>query len=363
VAAAALQKAGRLGGGKPGQGGGEPGSDPSEEPDPARAELSSRKRLVGQAYVDALAEKGQRRAVKALGPALRAAAAEVEHVSDFDSLRERLETLAGRLSPDALGEELEQHLVLAELAGRYAVLLEMGEQDTEALADKGATTAITANPAHFEEAVKAWRKRVPIADEDYRQLTEAARARAFTVAGVADLQVLDQAWAALEDAVAKGETYADFKAKVGPALEAAWGGEQPHLLETVYRTNVQTAYAAGRYQVLNDPAVLRRRPYRKFSAINDSRTSPICSPLAGTILPANDPWWATHHPPLHQRCRSTEIALTADQAEAAGVATEPPAVEPADGFGAPPDLSDWKPDLSRYPAPLVAAWRRSHETT
>jgi SPP1 gp7 family putative phage head morphogenesis protein len=354
-AQAALQKAGRQGGAQPG-GSDAPAAD-DEEPEPAKAELARRKPLTGQAYVDALVERGLRRAVLAFAPALRKTTAEAEHANDFDSLRERLEALAGRLTSTDLADEFYRALVMVELAGRAAVLAEAGEA-TETLADGSAPP----NPAHFEDAVKAWRRRVPIADEDFRKLDSAAKRRAFTVAGVADLDLVSQVWEAIDAAVAEGTTYADFKAKVGAALEAAWGGDAPARLETIYRTNVQTAYSAGRYVTLTDPAILKRRPYWKFSAVNDSRTSPICAPIGGTVLPASDPFWLTHQPPLHHRCRSAVIALTADQAETAGIAAEAPEAEPAEGFGAPPDLADWQPDLTRHPAPLVAAWRRAHES-
>jgi hypothetical protein len=80
------------------------------------------------------------------------------------------------------------------------------------------------------------------------------------------------------------------------------------------------------------------------------------------VLRADDPFWDSHQPPLHHRCRSAVIALTADQAETAGIASEAPDAEPAEGFGGRPDLAAWQPDLTRYPAPLVAAWRRAHES-
>jgi SPP1 gp7 family putative phage head morphogenesis protein len=228
------------------------------------------------------------------------------------------------------------------------------------LAADGAAGEPSPDPSHFHDAVAAWRRKVPVTDAEWQTLDAASRQRAFTVAGVADVELLSDVWRALDVAIAKGTSFNEFKAAIGDKLDDAWGGEEPWRLETVFRTNVQTAYNAGRYAQQTAPAVLKRRPYWKFSAILDSRTSPICSPLNGTVLPASDPWWQTHQPPLHHGCRSTVIALTAAQAGA--VDDEGPEVAPADGFGEPPDLSAWQPDLTQYPAPLRAAYERAKAT-
>lgn len=71
---------------------------------------------------------------------------------------------------------------------------------------------------------------------------------------------------------------------------------------TIFRTNVQSAYNAGAYQQRNDPAVRKRRPFWQFRAIQDARTSDLCRPLDGIVRPADDPWWKTHTPPLHHQC-------------------------------------------------------------
>ena len=75
------------------------------------------------------------------------------------------------------------------------------------------------------------------------------------------------------------------------------------------------------------------------------------------MLPADSGWWDSHTPPLHHRCRSTITPLSPDEARDEGIAREPPDVDPADGFGAPPVDDDWSPDLSRYPEPLRAIVR------
>ena len=161
------------------------------------------------------------------------------------------------------------------------------------------TSGIPFDPQRFDEAVEAWRRRTPMTKDVWEGVLETAKHRAFTVAGVAQVQLVSDVWRALDAAVEKGETFEQFKARVGDKLTSAWGSEQPWRLETIFRTNIQTAYSHGRYAQMTDPVSLQRRPFWKYSAVNDSRTTPICQPLGGTVLPADSPFWNTHCPPLH----------------------------------------------------------------
>lgn len=215
-----------------------------------------------------------------------------------------------------------------------------------------------ADPFQFEEAVEAFRARVPMTDDEFDALEELAHQRAFTVAGVTKLDLLTELWQGIDRAVAEGITLAEFKESISRELAASWSGATPARLENIFRTNVQSAYGAGRVKQLRTPAVKRARPYWKFSAIEDARTSAICQPLGGTVLPADDPWWNSHQPPLHFQCRSTILPMTERQAVATGVAEKPPAIEPLPGFGNTQAGEQWKPDPEQYPEPLRPAARR-----
>ena len=91
----------------------------------------------------------------------------------------------------------------------------------------------------------------------------------------------------------------------------------------------------------------------------DHRQSPICKKLSNppVILPASDPWWASHIPPLHFRCRSAIRSLRKEEAEKRGVMKEAPDAKPDNGFGAAPGEEDeWEPDLTKYPTELAKAF-------
>ncbi len=193
-----------------------------------------------------------------------------------------------------------------------------------------------------------------MSDHEFYVLDAEARNRAFTVSGVAELDLVSDVWRAIDSAVANGETLADFKTRVAADLESMWGGSNPARLETIFRTNVQSAYSTGRYIQNNKPEVKATHPFSKFSAILDGRTTDICEECDGTILPTDDPWWADHQPPLHFNCRSDVSALTPEEAEELGVDDAPPAVDPDSGFGVPGAAPDF--DLAGRPPDLVSIY-------
>jgi hypothetical protein len=158
---------------------------------------------------------------------------------------------------------------------------------------------VTPNPARFREAIAAFKKRVPMPAAEFRALEEAEREFAFTVSGVAQADLVSQVYEGIERAIRDGTTLEDFKADVGEALEQSWGGSAPARIETIFRTNVQKAYSEGRTAVFTAPAVKEARPYWRFETIDDDRRDEDCADCDGVILPADDPWWKTHTPPLH----------------------------------------------------------------
>lgn len=207
------------------------------------------------------------------------------------------------------------------------------------------------DPDRFDEAVRAFRARVPMTDDEFDELVEAEQERAFYVAGVSQARVVQQVMDALDKAIEDGTTLDEFKADVGSSLSDSWGGDDPGRLETVFRTNVMTAYNDGRQAIFDDPAVQEARPYLRFDATEDSRTSDICDALNGKVLPADSTFWNTHRPPLHHNCRSILTPLTEDEAKDEGITAGHPdtkGAKPDPGFGGTAEPEDAKPDFSAF---------------
>ena len=217
---------------------------------------------------------------------------------------------------------------------------------------------VTDDPDRFEQAIAAFRRKVPMSDEEFDELTAEEKLRAFKVANVAQADLVQEVFDALGSAVESGSTLEDFKAEVGDQLEEAWGAEDAPRLENMFRTNVLGAYNQGRHEIFSTPEAKEARPYWRFDAIEDDRIDDECEDADGTVLPADDAWWSTHIPPLHFNCRCSYVALSDDEAREEGVTDEPPVAEADDGFGAAPATDDWEPDASRFDDQIAAVLDR-----
>lgn len=166
----------------------------------------------------------------------------------------------------------------------------------------------------------------------WQDMQPGAHAGAFTVAGVMKGEVLQDIRSALDDALASGKTYDQFLKQLTPQLKAKgwWGipndpatGEvlpgramTPHRLRTVYQTNLQSSYMAGRYKAQLENA--DRRPYWKYVAILDARTRPRHRALNGRIFRYDDPIWGVIYPPNGYNCRCRVVALSQEDFAAEG---------------------------------------------
>lgn len=173
----------------------------------------------------------------------------------------------------------------------------------------------TGNPSApaFQEAVDAFRARTPVDGPTWSSMNAAARSRAFGVAGLAQLSLVADVHKALDKSVADGETFADFKKRVGKQVQAAWAGtvKNPgHRLETIYRTNLATAYSRGTWTQLQDPLTRRVRPYVLSQVQVDGRNSEICARIGTVVLPGDHPWWLSHWSPLHFNALAAGTLIT-----------------------------------------------------
>lgn len=196
------------------------------------------------------------------------------------------------------------------------------------------------DPSRWRDAREWFQKHRPAVADGAPQTHRDAQARAFRVAGITSVNLVTEVHQAIDDAIANGTTLDDFKKRVGAKLAEEWGAPNARRVETIFRTNVQSAYNAGRWAEMNRPAVLAVRPFWKYVAILDGRTTATCAPLNGVIRRHDDDFWKEHFPPLHFNCRSTVVSLSRGEAErAGGVKDLPKADKPGEGFGTRPDLA------------------------
>ncbi len=215
--------------------------------------------------------------------------------------------------------------------------------------------AVSADVERFDEALEWFLGRTILTDEQRIAIPARARSRSFWVAGVAQLDVVQDVFDELDKAITKGEPFEEFRKRVQAKLTAAWGKENPARVETIFRNAAQSSYNAGRWAQMSEPSVAKFRPFWMYDAIRDDRTTPLCKGLNGTILHHQDPFWDTHTPPLHHRCRSSIRNLRRSEAERRGVTTTAPTEMPPDGWGqSPRRATEWRPEPGSRDPGLLA---------
>lgn len=173
-------------------------------------------------------------------------------------------------------------------------------------------------------------------------------ARAFTVAKVADLDLLETIRTSLADAAHNGATFEQWQKNLVPMLQRAgwWGRVQdreltgtddpvhvgPRRLRTIYSTNMRVSRAAGQWARIQ--AAKAAAPYLRYVAVMDRRTRPLHRAWHGTILPVDHEWWQTHFPPNGWNCRCTVMQLSEADLRRFGfsVSKAPPPAGPPRAF-------------------------------
>jgi SPP1 gp7 family putative phage head morphogenesis protein len=195
------------------------------------------------------------------------------------------------------------------------------------------------------------------------------------VGGVARMDLCEGIHKAVLAAIEDGETLADFQGRVGEIFQAqgftaAEEGFGAWRMETIFRTNIQTAYNVGRYNQMKD--MKDEFPYWEYDAVNDSNTRPEHAALDGKVFPTDDPFWDTWYPPNGYNCRCgvNPVHKYAAEEEGLKIETDDPTgklIEPIDaagnklparplmpdpGFATNPAKQSWQPDLGKYPDEL-----------
>ena len=147
-----------------------------------------------------------------------------------------------------------------------------------------------------------------------------------TIAATASADIVESVRKALLEAQAKGLPFAAFQKQIEPTLRSlGWWGRDPATgsylgtpwrLETIYRTNLQSSFNAGRMQ--KQQQTERFRPLLEYIAVLDSKTRPSHSALDGKVVPASDSFWNDFYPPNGFNCRCRVRSLSEAEARRDG---------------------------------------------
>lgn len=167
----------------------------------------------------------------------------------------------------------------------------------------------------FEEQIKFFEsKGYALSSQSWRDMWQAAHARAFTVARVTAMDVLVDIREELDSAMKAGTTLRQFKAELKDTLERkGWlapKGERAEIklpdgtvrkrltgwrLDTIYRVNLGTSYQVGRYKQMQE--VKAQRPFWQYVTAGDLSVRDEHAQHNGKVRHADHPFWDTWYPP------------------------------------------------------------------
>jgi hypothetical protein len=120
--------------------------------------------------------------------------------------------------------------------------------------------------------------------------------------------LLEDFHSAIDDAIAKGEPYETFRNRFDEIVKRhgwSYNGSPGWRSRVIYETNLKTAYAAGRYKQMNEPAVKKAFPFWQYvHGLERVPDTPREEHMGwnGLILSADDDWWLTYYPPNGWKC-------------------------------------------------------------
>ena len=199
----------------------------------------------------------------------------------------------------------------------------------------------------FEEAIEFLKSKIPMTKTEWNELEKKLRFRAFTVGALSEADAIEKVKQALIDNLEKGEPFYKAWEKFKDIAKSDGKDYFARYFETVYRTNIQSAYNAGRLMQYKN----NTPPAWELLFMEDSRMSDICTNLMNEVgrraIKSDDAFWSTvGFPPYHFNCRTTFRAVYPDELQTDKITLiEPQNPAPlTNGFGGDPldKESFWK---------------------
>jgi SPP1 gp7 family putative phage head morphogenesis protein len=196
-----------------------------------------------------------------------------------------------------------------------------------ALQDTAEVRAFDTKPV---EAIDFLRRKLNVPTSRWTDLWQQMHSFAFTVAGAQTKALVGDFHDAINDAIDDGTDLEEFRRRFDQIVEDhgwSYNGSRNWRSRVIFETNLRTAYAAGRWEQIQQ--VKEERPYIRYVAVMDQRTRAEHAAWHDTVLPADDPWWQTHFPPNGWNCRCSVQSLNERDLDRYGltVAAEAPPTE------------------------------------
>lgn len=168
---------------------------------------------------------------------------------------------------------------------------------------------------------------------NYDEMKGTAHHKAFTVAKVTRVDLLNDIFESLNQALASGATFADWQTNIKPTLQAkGWWGKKEVVnpatgeikdiyigsrrLRTIFNTNMRVAYAVARHAQMS---ALTTAIYWRYRSMLLPNSRDGHKAIHGITLHKDDPFWRTNYPPNAWNCKCKVQALSQKQLDKRGI--------------------------------------------
>lgn len=190
----------------------------------------------------------------------------------------------------------------------------------------------------WPEAIAAFRERGIVDEQELSTLLAQYRKRGDEATRLLLEYLQRQVRSQLEDALQEGQTFRDFAEQVADLTSSVnLPGPSTAYSEMVFRTNIQTAYGAGRFRAINDPDVAAARPYWEYRTAGDGRVRASHAILHRNVFEVGNSATDPLYPPGGFSCRCAAVSRSRDEIGSRRVLVSvPTGALPDEGFRSPP---------------------------
>lgn len=300
---------------------------------PEQRKAAGRVGRVGILTVEAILE-----AAEALGPLRDRLAGAVEQSQTPEGAQKRMEAVIAEHQQDsAIGDALFVPMLMADLAGQLMVKGHEAKR-VELVGAAQAPNAFLNLP--WQEAIAEFKARGVTSEEELATLIRNHAFRSQEARRLLLEQLQQRTKDNLVKALEQGQAFQEFAA----AMRETGGdlgitADNPAYLQTVFRTNLQTAYGAGRYRAMQDPDVREARSYVQYRTAGDARVRDEHALLDGKVFRIGSKAHQRIAPPNGFNCRCSAVTLSQEDVDAEGLKVSrvvPKDSIPPEGFDGPP---------------------------
>jgi SPP1 gp7 family putative phage head morphogenesis protein len=162
----------------------------------------------------------------------------------------------------------------------------------------------------FQEAIDYFATKQNIDTDSWRDLQGLDYDVAFAVAGAKGALLQDMR-DAVEKAITEGTTLQEFRKDFDRIVQSrgwSYSGDRDWRTNTIYNTNLRTAYAGGRWEQIQQNKA--KRPYLQWRHGGSRDPRPLHIALDRKVFSLDDPFWQSMgNPPIGHGCRCSVFAL------------------------------------------------------